>query len=48
MRVTFRLVRVGELFNCNGNTYVKKSTRTALMISVNRTFYIGQLDNCTV
>jgi hypothetical protein len=48
MRVTFRLVRVGELFNCNGNTYVKKSTRTALMISANRTFYIGQLDNCTV
>ena len=48
MRVTFRLVRVGELFSCNGNTYVKKSTRTAVMVSTNRTFYIGQLDNCLV
>lgn len=48
MKVTFRLVRVGEMFTCNGNTYVKKSTRTALMVSSNRTFYIGQLEDCKI
>ena len=48
MRVTFRLVRIGEVFNCNGNTYVKKSTRTALMMSAPHTFYFSQTDDCTI
>lgn len=48
MNVTFRLVRVGEMFMNNGNLCVKKSTRTALLVSANRVFYFGQLDNCTV
>ena len=49
MRVTFRLVRIGELFNLNGNLYKKVSTRTAKMLGYDqRTFYIGQLDDCTI
>jgi hypothetical protein len=48
MRVTFRLVRIGEVFNCNGNTYIKKSTRTALMLSAHLTFYFSQTDDCTI
>lgn len=48
MRITFRVVRIGEMFSCNGNLYQKKSTRTALMISANRTFYMSQLDDCLV
>jgi hypothetical protein len=48
MRITFRVVRVGELFSCNGNLYYKKSSRTAVMMSTNRTFYMSQLDDCLV
>ena len=54
MNVTFRMVRIGELFKMNGNTYVKQSTRTARMIGMGptgsycRTFYIGQKDACTI
>ena len=54
MKVTFRVVRIGEMFQLNGNTYVKKSTRTATMIGLGktgdycRTFYIGQLETCTL
>lgn len=52
MNVTFKLVRIGELFKLNGNTYVKKSTRTAKMIGMTpvgsycKTFYIEQLAPC--
>ena len=54
MKVTFRLVRIGEIFELNGNTYVKKSTRTATMIgsapvgSWCKTFYIEQLAPCKI
>lgn len=48
MNVTFRLVRVGELFNSNGNLYLKQSTRTAKLISANRVFYFGQLEDCSI
>ena len=54
MRVTFRLVSIGEIFELNGNTYIKKSTRTAKMIGMApvgswcRTFYIEQLAPCSV
>jgi len=48
MKVTFRLVRIGELFSNNGNDYIKKSTRTALMLNASRTFYFGQQEVCAV
>jgi hypothetical protein len=38
----FREMRVGRLFHCNGNDYVKQSTRTARMLSTGRVFYFGQ------
>jgi hypothetical protein len=48
MRVTFNNVRVNELFSCNGNLYYKKSTRTAVLMSANRTFYMSQKDICLI
>ena len=48
MKVTFRLVRIGEIFNCNGNTYVKKSSSTALYLGAPRTFYFSQTDLCVI
>jgi len=48
MRVTFGQVRVGELFQCNGNLCLKKSTRTAEIIELGRVFYYGQADVCTI
>lgn len=48
MLVTFRMVRVGELFECNGNLCVKQSTRTAKLVSAGRVFYFGQFDTCKV
>ena len=54
MRMPFKLVRIGELFKMNGNTYIKKSTRTAAMIGMGpvgtwcKTFYIEQLAPCKV
>ena len=48
MRVKFSQVRVGELFNCNGNLCLKCSTRTAEIISAGRVFYYGQADLCTI
>jgi hypothetical protein len=48
MSVTFRVVRIGELFKFNGNMYQKKSTRTAKMLSNGRTFYIEQLGGCII
>jgi len=46
--VTFRLVSIGEVFSCNGNTYVKRSTRTALLLNVPHTFYFSQYETCEV
>jgi hypothetical protein len=34
--------RIGRLFHCNGNDYVKQSTRTARMLSNGRIFYFGK------
>jgi hypothetical protein len=48
MKITFRIVRIGEMFMCNGNLYIKQSTKTAKMVSNGRIFYMGQLDNCSV
>lgn len=38
----FNQVRVGRMFHLNGNDFIKKSTRTALMLMNGRVFYIGQ------
>ena len=38
----FKEVRVGRMFHCNGNDYVKQSSRTARMLSNGRAFYFGQ------
>lgn len=40
----FKELGVGRLFHCNGNDYVKQSTRTARMLSNGRVFYFGQGD----
>lgn len=48
LKITFRMVRVNEMFMCNGNTYIKQSTRTAKMVSTGRVFYFGQMDDCKV
>jgi hypothetical protein len=40
----FKEMRVGRLFHCNGNDYVKQSTRTARMLSNSRVFYFGQTE----
>jgi len=42
MRVQFKELAVGRLFHCNGNDYVKQSTRTARLLSNDRVFYFGQ------
>lgn len=38
----FSDIRVGDTFYANGNQYIKKSTRTALLVEYGRTFYYGQ------
>jgi len=48
LKITFRMVRISEMFMCNGNTYIKQSTRTGKMISNGRTFYFSQFDECKV
>lgn len=48
MNITFRMVRIGELFNCNGTLYIKRSSRTALLMAAPRTFYFSQTDLCSV
>jgi hypothetical protein len=52
MKVTFRLVCIGESFKLNGNTYVKKSSRTAAFLMPNfarvGVFYIGQTEACEI
>ena len=44
MYITFRSIGVNTKFKMNGNTYIKKSTRTAKLIGVGRTFYFSQMD----
>lgn len=48
MKVAFKLVRVGEVFNCNGNTYMKRSTRTAMSLGSPLWFYFHQMEPCTI
>ena len=35
-------LRIGRMFHCNGNDYVKQSSRTARMLMNGRVFYFGQ------
>lgn len=35
----FEFLDVGRMFRCNGNDYVKQSTRTARMLANGRVFY---------
>ena len=50
MKITFRSIGVNSMFKMNGNTYIKKSTRTAKLIGLGRTgdycrtFYFSQMD----
>lgn len=38
----FTFINKGQLFHCNGNDYVKQSTRTARMLANGRVFYFKQ------
>lgn len=38
----FAVFPIGRLFRCNGNDYVKLSTRTARMLSNGRIFYFSK------
>jgi hypothetical protein len=38
----FSEIALGRLFRCNGNDWVKSSTRTARVLQNGRVFYFGQ------
>ena len=38
----FGVYRIGRMFHFNGCDYIKKSTRTARMLSNGRIFYFGK------
>lgn len=40
----FKELPVKRLFRCNGNDYIKQSTRTARMLSNGRVFYFRKED----
>ena len=44
MKMTFRTVAHGQHFKCNGVEFVKKTSRTARMVSNKRAFYFGALE----
>lgn len=46
MPVHFKSIRIGWMFTLNGNRYIKKSSRTARLLEVDRTFYVTQKDIC--
>lgn len=46
--MNFKELQLGAEFNYNGNLYVKKSTRTAVLKSLTKIFYFGKDDNCTL
>jgi hypothetical protein len=45
-RTIFGKIHVGAEFVCNGNTYVKQTTRTARCKSRDAVFYFGPQDLC--
>lgn len=52
MKTTFNKVNVGTKFTCNGNEYVKTSSRTAQMVLLgvqkSQWFYFRQVDQVEV
>lgn len=46
--VYFYCLKIGTKFYRNGNTWIKKSTRTAHLVEFNRRFYFGQNDVCII
>lgn len=40
--MSFAEIRIGRMFHCNGNDYVKQSSRTARMLSNGRVWYFGK------
>lgn len=47
-QLSFSRVRIGDTFYQNGNTYEKKSTRTAHLIEYDRRFYFASSAQVTV
>ena len=46
---TFENIQVGKTFNCNGTTWVKRSSKTAHVWGTpHRWFYFSKKDMCTV
>lgn len=42
----FSELYVGQQFNCNGNLYVKRSSKTAYLVEYKRTFYFRHYALC--
>ena len=52
MKTTFSNVAIGSHFDCNGNTWIKVSTRTARIVKpteyAGKCFYFGKSENVTL
>ena len=48
MNTIFCSLPIGTRFECNGQECIKKSTRTALMVSVDRIFYYAFTDRVRI
>lgn len=48
MSVQFKQIRIGELFEANGNLCQKVSNRTARLIAYDRVFYFEQNQPCRI
>lgn len=48
MRVTFKAIALGQRFRSNGVEFVKKTSRTARIVSNKMPFYFGQYEQCIV
>jgi hypothetical protein len=48
MNTIFASIPVGTRFTCNGQECIKRSTRTALMVSVDRVYYYARTDRVQI
>jgi hypothetical protein len=48
MNTIFASLPIGTRFTCNGNECVKQSTRTALLVNVDRVFYFARTDRVRI
>lgn len=48
MNTIFCAIPVGTRFECNGNAYIKKSSRTAYLIEFDRTFYFSNRERIRI